>query len=524
MQLNYSAYVSENLTLLLLSVSTLSERTMRSGLFTVIKQLSVLVFTLTFCNISYAAETKGLPNDQFQAFLKQSKVAPGNLAKDQELIRKLSIPQLHEMVSSFNIGNYGFLHPMRIKGKELPSVLGRKFEELSVMAVWEGELKPIPFQFDEFDKVNHYIYVPGINKSPIDGTHLVLDAGDELIFMYRDAGATRYNSKLALKEGKIIHEIEIKDSLSNTRYAYLVENNSQRSDADYIDMDVEKSKIVSSYYHIEYDPKNFLNFKDVRPYVGTAADQRVIDNIYFELSANIFSKLVKVGLNSAKNVRIEVLGVQDGPVRSTAFIKIIIVFVGGKVPIFSMNSEISFYEQGMVMPNRTEVGKGAMFVNLFKNAEIIMYADMNGIDGGKISAQTFIDENGNRMYGVIDGKMDEEELKAVNAGLPGDWTWIESGLGWDIFMAFELPMEHLEGMTMQVYYLDDKEETTNFETFPGAARFGMILNGLPNDMKAIETLEMEYAFWFPDTVGPKGPENFHQQEKNPPKATVLEFK
>lgn len=496
---------------------------MRLGIFKTFKQLSIFALAMTLSNISFASDAKGLPDDQYQTFLKQSKVAPGNLAKDQDLIRKLSIPQLHEMVTSFNLGHYGFLHPMRIKGKDLPNALGKKFETLSLMSVWEGQLKPIPFQFDEFDKVNHYIYIPEVNKSPVDGTYLELDAGDELIFMYRDAG-TRLAKNAPLKEGTILNELEIKDSLGNIRYAYLVENNSQRSDADYIDMDVEKSKVTSSYYHIEYDPKNFLNFKDVRPYVGTAADQRVIDNIYFELSANIFSKFVKVGLNSAKNVRIEVLGVKDGPVRSTAFIKIIIVFVGGKIPIFSMNSEISFYEQGMVMPNRTEVGKGAMFVNLFKNAEIMMYADMNGVNGGKISAQSFIDENGKRMYGVIDGKMDEEELKAVNAGLPGDWTWIESGMGWDIFMAFELPMELLDGMTMKVYYLDDVNETTKFETYPGAARFGMILNGLPNDMKAIEKLEMEYAFWFPDTVGEKGPEDFHQQEKHPPTATILDFK
>jgi hypothetical protein len=501
-----------------------SERTMRLEISMIKKQFFLFAFAVTITSTSpiFASEKKGLPENQFQEFLTQSKIAPGNLSKDQELIRKLSIPQLHAMVDSFKLGNYGFLHPMRIKGKALPSLLGRKFSDLSVMAVWAGELKPIPFQFDEFDKENHYIYIPDINRSPIDGTYLELDAGDELIFLYRDAGETRYNEKSTLKQGKILKEIEIKDRRGNTRYAYVVENSPERSSVDYIDMDLKKSKVISSYYHIEYDSKNFLNFKDARPYVGTAADQRVIDNIYFELSANIFSKLVKVGLNSAQNVRITVLGVKDGPVRSTAFIKITIIF--GKIPIFSMNSEISFYEQGMVMPNRTEVGKGAMFVNLFKNAEMIMYADVNALDRGKISAQTFIDKNGKRLYGVIDGKMDAEEIQAMAAGLPGDWTWIESGKGWDIFMAFELPMEQLEGMTVKVYYLDDKNVTTDFETFPGAARFGMILNGLPNDMKAIEQLEMEYAFLFPDRVGEKGPEAFYQEWRNPPTTNILDIK
>ncbi len=485
---------------------------------------STLLLTICLSNATFAAKEKSLPDEQYQEFLKQSKIAPGNLAKDQELIRKLSNPQLHNMVESFNIGHYGFLHPMRIKGEKIPDILGRKMEELSVMAVWEGKLKPIPFQFDEFDAKNSYIYIPDVNKSPIDGTYLEVDPSDELIFMYRDAGETRFDKgAMTLSEGKILKELHIKDHLGNERFAYLVENNSERSDADYISTDIENSKIISSYYHIEYNPKNFLDFKDVRPYVGTAADQRVIDNIYFELSAKVAPGIFRVGMNSARNVRIKVLGVKDGPVRSTAFIKIVIV-LGGKVPIFSMNSEISFYEQGMVMPNRTEVGKGAVFVKLFKDAKIVMYADMNGIDGGKVSAQAFLDENGERLYGFIDGKMDEEENKAVAAGLPGDWTWIESGLGWDIFMAFKLPMEHLEGMTLKVYYEDDKEATTKFETFPGAGpKIGMVLNGLPKDMKAIEELDMEYAFWFPDKVGEKGPEAFHEQIVNPPLATIKDF-
>ncbi len=468
-------------------------------------------------------ETKSLPEAEFQAFLKQSKIAPGNLAKDGALIRKLSVPQLHQMVESFEIGHYGFLHPMRLKGEQFPDLLGRKFEELSVMAIWDGQLKPIPFQFDEFDKKNKYIYIPNINKSPVDGTYLELDPNDELIFMFRDAGTSRFSKNMALKEGKILKEIKITDTHGNIRYAYLVEHNSERSTADYIDADIDNSKITSSYYHLEYEPDNFLQFRDVRPYVGKAADQRVIDNIYFELSAYVFSPVMKVGMNSAKNVRIKVLGVKDGPVRATAFIKITIV-LGGKVPIFSMNSEISFYEQGMVMPNRTEVGKGAVFVKLFKEPEIIMYADMNGLEGGKVTAQAFKDENGNQLYGFIDGKMDEEEKRAVEAGLPGNWTWIESGLGWDIFMAFELPMEHLDGMSLRVYYEDDKEATTKFETFPGAGpKIGMVLNGLPKDMKAIEELNMEYAFWFPDTVGKAGPEGFYQEEQNPPKAEILPF-
>lgn len=471
------------------------------------------------------AAPKGLPDAEFQAFLKQGKLAPGNLIKDKELIRKLSNPQLNQAVNSFNVSHFSFLYPVKIKGQEIPSILGRKMEEISVMAVWENTLKPIPFQFDEFDNKNHYIYIPGVNKSPVKGTYLEVDPTDELLFMYRDTGEQRFDPKtMKVKAGKLLKELKFTDKKGRIRYAYLVEKNSERSTADYINTitNDKEGKIVSSFYHIEYDPKNFLVFKDVRPYVGTAADQRVIDNLYFEMSANVFS-FVKVGMNSDSNVRITILGTKDGPVRSTAFIKITIV-LNGTIPIFSMNSEISFYEQGLVMPNRTEVGKGATFVKIFKNPEIIMYLDMNSITNGRVSADSFVDASGKRLYGKVDGKMDEEETQAVSARLPGDWTWIETGLGWDIFMTFTLPMDKLKGMDLEVYYLDDKDATTEFETFPGAGpHIGMKLFGLPDNMQEIETLNMEYAFWFPDTVGEEGPEAFQQEALNPPKVQVLDL-
>lgn len=483
------------------------------------------IYLIFIGNVANADVKQGLSEKEYQTYLTSVKKTPGNISKDQALIRKLSIPQWKNLVESFNITHFGFLYPARIKGEKIPSILGKKIADISVMAVWDGKMKPIPFQIDEFDKKSRYIYIPKVNKSPIDGTYLEIDPNDELIFLYRDASEKRYQAKsMQPKEGKVLRELKFTDRQGRNRYAYVVENNSERSEADYIDASVEEAKVVSSFYHLDYDPKNFLNFKDMRPHVGTASDQRVVDNIYFELSANVFSRFIKVGMNSADNVRIKVLGVKDGPVRATYFIKIVIV-LAGKIPIFSMNSEISFYEQGMVMPNRTEVGKGAIFIKLFKNAEIIMYTDMNGIQGARVSAQAFEDEDGNRIYGIVDGKMDAAENMALTADVPGDWVWIESGLGWDVFMAFKLPMDELKGMESHVYYEDDDKSLAKHETFPGAGpRIGMIISGLPKDIKALETLDMEYSFWFPDTVGKAGPEEFNKEEQNRPTVEVIEVK
>lgn len=484
--------------------------------------LFVALFVTLFCNSALiAGEGKSLPKDEFQKFIKLNQSEPGNLATDKELIRKLSNKQLHQMVDSFNVGNFGFLYPTKIKGNEIPEIVGRKISELSLMSVWGGKLKPIPFQFDEFDEKHHYIYIPDVSKDDVDGTFEVVDELDELIFMYRDSSEKKYNPKtMGLKEGKVIKELKFTDNKGRVRYTYVVENNSQRNAADYMNADLEKGLVTSSFYRMEYNVKNFLEVYDVRPFLGTASDAPVLDTIYFKLSTGVFSRFLKVSLNSKDNVRVKILGFKDGAVRATALAKITIVLVGGKVPVFSMNTEISFYEQGMVLPNRTEPGKGAIFVKIFKDTEVVLYADMNGVQGGRMSAEAFVDDEGNRIYGDIDGKMDEIETTALSSGKAGDWTWIESGLGWDFFMAFKIPMELLEPMTMNVYYEDDLAATTKGENFPGAGpKVGMRLRGLPKNMKAIEKLDMEYSLWFPDTVG-KDPDSFYYDTVHRPQLEV----
>src|SRR5690606_27966909 len=120
----------------------------------------------------------------------------------------------------------------------------------------------------------------------------------------------------------------------------------ERSDLDYVDTPLESASMRTSFYNMAYDPDNFLIIKDFRPHVGKASDERVVDMIYFKVSANIFSKIFKVSLNSHDNIRVKVLGAKDGPVRSVLFLKISVVF--GGIPVFSMFSEINVYEQGLV--------------------------------------------------------------------------------------------------------------------------------------------------------------------------------
>ena len=471
-----------------------------------------------------ASSLKGIPVEEYQAYLQYSKLAPGNLSKDRGTLSRLSDQQVKDLVESFNVTHFGFLHPVKVSGKKIPQVLHRKIEELSVMAVWDGELKPIPFQFDEYDSKSRYIYIPDINTNAIDGVYGEVDLNDDLIFMLRDASEQRYDHNVSPpNEGTLLKELTFTDRQGRIRYAYLIEHNSQRSDVDYIryTQTEDNSNIDTSFFNLDFDPENFLNFKDLSNNYGSDAHHKILDEIYFEASANIFSSYFKVGFNSVDNVRVKILGVRDGPVRATVYSKIYIVLAG--ISLFGMNSEVSFYEQGLIFPNRTEVGKGTVLANLIKNPRILFYCDLN-VEGGNLTTQAFIDQNQEQVIVQIDGEMDLKEQETMKVELPGNWVWVQHGNGWEVVSTFKLSDTAFDGMASSIFYVDDEDIVTPHENIPGALpHIGLLLKGLPTDMAGLEKLDMEYAFWFTDSVGDNGPLEFYKDEQNPPSLQISDI-
>lgn len=491
------------------------------------KRILLIFFSLVSASVFLHAapldEEKGLSEQVFKQLKTDILAAPSVLSSEQKLLRKISSKQLAELVQAMDLSHHSFLYPVRIRGGKLTSLLGRDIRELSLMAIWNGQLRPIPFQFDEYDAKSGYIYIKDINPFPIEGREFYIDGKDELVFMYRDAGVEAYQAnKHFLQKGRVEQELAFEDMLGRKRFAYIVSGVSERSSKDYVDTDIEQAKVRSSFYNMAYDPKNFLVIKDMRPHVGKASDERVVDMIYFRMSANVFGKLFKVSMNSYDNIRVKVLGAKDGAVRSVLFVKVSVLV--GRIPVFSIFSEINLYEQGIVMPNRAEVGKGALFARIFKNPEMLIFLDMHGLQGGRVSADGFSDKQGRLQYGYIDGKMDDIEKYANKIRMPGDWIWLNSGLGWDVFMTLSFPEDKFAGMQTSLYYLDNLEIESKGETFKGAGpHLGMRVIGLPNNIQKLEDLDLEYAFWYPDTVGKQGPRNFYKHLSNPPTFKVNEM-
>ncbi|PCJ18844.1 MAG: hypothetical protein COB04_06735 [Gammaproteobacteria bacterium] len=460
-----------------------------------------------------------LNQDEINVFLDELESNPGWLPNNIEKLGQLRIDQFKEAIEYLDFTHFTFLHPVRIKGEEIPGVLGTEVERMSVWAVRGGELKPIPHQVDEYDVKLGWIYVPGVSPAEVDGEYRVLDESDELIFMYRDTGKETYDpTTMKPINGKVFKELKFEPKIGPTRYAYIVIDSPDRSTADYasIDLAEEETTIKTMFYTIKSDPESFINFRDFNAHVGPQQGTTIVDNLRITASAGILTKWARGTLDN-DNIRIHIVGVHDGAVRVAALAKLEILFAG--VQIFSLYTQVNFYDQGIHIPNRTELGSASYFARVLKNPSIEVSLDFVDVIGGEMSTASMWAEN--ESVGVVDGIMTDVEIAANEIPLPGDWVWLDSKQGWNLFMKLSVPPAMTEGMSTSVVYEDDPNSLRDYENYPGAnPRFGIRTNGLPDAIEKFHEMELDIGIWFPDTVGDDGPAVFNEELSSPPALSV----
>ena len=487
---------------------------------------AVLLFCLSllvphFSHAGYSGPR--LENDEIEVLLDQLKSDPDWLSANVEKVRQLRVDQFKHVIEYLGFTHFTFLHPMRIKGEEVNSLVGTDVDRISVWAVRGGELKPIPFQIDEFDEKLGWIYVPEASPAPVDGEYKKLDLSDELIFLYRDSGEQRYDAaKMQNINGRIVKELKLTPKIGSQRYVYLVLDSDSRSQGDYanIDLDKKETTVSTTFYTIKSDPKSFINFRDFAAHVGPVQGTTIVDNIRVTASAGILAKWARGTLDN-DNIRIHIIGAKDGAVRVAALAKLEILFAG--VQIFSLYTQVNFYDQGIHIPNRTEMGAASYFASVLRDPSIQIALDFVDVTGANVSAASVWDDHG---AFDVDGEMNEQEKLVNEKPLPGDWVWLASKQGWDVFMKISLPKEMTDGMYTAMLYEDDPNSIKDYENYPGAnPRIGIKTHGLPDSLEYFHELELDIGIWFPDTVGDPGPAVFNQEVNSPPQVSVrdLEF-
>lgn len=430
---------------------------------------------------------------------------PSYLHDHPEVLRSLTPPQLAQAIEALDLTHYSYLHPVVTKADTLPAAADKTIDTLSVAAVRGGELVPIPFQIDERD-TEGWAYIEGASEAQPVGTPGVFDAQDELVFMYRDSGENAYDAaRHGTPDGQILHELRFTHE-GRTRYAYLLQGNDRRSSADYVSFDAETGKSRNTYYQFVVSPQNFLDFKDFRANVGPTQDQRVLDAIYVELATGVISPWPRLSFDSVDNIKAELVRVKDGPVRALALLKLRIVVAN--IPVFNIWSEVTVYDQGIVLPVSIRIPGGEVLTRILNQPRFYLALDFKDIQGGHVNAAGSDDPAG---YAVVDGKLSALE-KTVTISHEKNWLWLASQRGWDVWARFDLPPDWPEQLDLR--YEDDPGATTDWENFPGATpRVGVDARGFPVGKLDIG---LDAMLWFPDTVGPGGPLGFAREVRNPP--------
>ncbi|MZR63972.1 hypothetical protein [Alcanivorax sp. DP30] len=444
--------------------------------------------------------TDGVPDAYFQHFIDFYKADPSALGRWAPGMRKISSAQLDATIKALDTTQFTYLYPMEMKGFELPGHMGIPIEELSVMAVRAGKFIPIPFQIDEFDKTG-LIWIDGENDHPAEGKPGTFDDFDELVFMFRDGGNSRYSpTEHALEAGEILEEIRLDSPRNQPRYIYLVRNNPERSTADYVSADLKAGQIQSTLMHLDYEPDDFTQIQSMAPRLGPHQDKSVFDNIYVNISTGILNQKLRVDLDTRKNIKATPIAVRDGPVRVSMLVKARIWYA--YLPtFFSQKFQVDFYEQSVTIPSRFAIGSVKVlkfFLMFLRDPRIHFAIDFHNLDGARVTFQSVY---GRQEYGLVDGEMSLFENTMNATRLPGDWLHMDSNQGWEMFFSNHMPVvpnglfdAFLNGVNMNMFYEDDADSLTDYERFPGATpRLGFQSSGLPrtviNLMGAIPKLD-----------------------------------
>lgn len=456
-----------------------------SGLAMLVK---CLVLVIASGNIAVTAESARpqVTDEVIDTFIDAYRDDPAALMHYAPMVRNASVAQMRRTIHRLGLTHFSYLYPMVISGAELSSAHDVPLERLSLMAVRGGKLIAIPFQFDEF---NHdgLIWIDGQTPGRPAGTRGALDQFDELAFMYRDGGEDRFDAQQhGQPEGKILKEIRLEADQSTPRYAYLVKDNPQRSEARYVDVSLDEGRIESTVLKMHFDRRNLLGINHVESRIGPHAGENVFDNIHIALSTGILNRNLRFSLDTENNIRVVPRAVAAGPIRNTMLLRVRIWYLGMPT-LVSQDIHAHFYEQGVVIPMPfavDSVGSLRYFVSLLREPRLDLSVDFHNLDGAKV---TFASVWRADQQALADYRMSDFEVGMNYARMPGDWLHLDSGRGWQMFFVNGMPLvegglfdQFMEGSELNMVYRDaDDIEGKSIRYNTVLPRIGFRLSGLP---------------------------------------------
>jgi len=364
-----------------------------------------------------------------------------------------------------------------IHGKQLPGMLGKKINTLSLLSGIGDRVVPIPFQVDEINSEGEWI-LPEIppeagrraRRTEHDDDQGRLDENDQLVFMIRDSG-DRIPVAAYPSEARTVEEITLTDSMGTGRsWVYLASFASRPpvSDRDYVSYRPDHNLLVSVNYELGFSKEVPISWS----HLSFQGAPNMIDRLKIRFETKIF------GIRYRRNethFKSHISSYKDGNVRVIRRVRSSIK-INRLLRTPSASSESIYYDNAIVIPFRAKVPVSLKsLMGIISDMKTRGGADMQNLHGWTLRVNT--DER----WLTVDGTMDETEQSVkgdgatwfVLSGPPGAYLCrIILDRKWD-----GTPQELL--ITTSFYYVDDDQAPDPPEHVPGQSpNVGFSMQGM----------------------------------------------
>ncbi|HEX4975443.1 MAG TPA: hypothetical protein VFV48_06130 [Pseudomonadales bacterium] len=366
-----------------------------------------------------------------------------------------------------------------IKGNILTPLLGKSSEIYSVMAVVDGKLQAIPFQFDDVNE-RGFVYTPG-GKLKINGQENIIEEQDQLALMYKDTGPQASAELRNSVEGKVVAEIVLNDH-GRRSYAYVLEGNPLRSPFHYTHFNKDTGLIKTNAYSLQVEPKNLLMWED---FIYQGSEQRsLLDTM--KLRVRVKMGFMKATITN-RLIPNRIVAVKNGPVRSIiemdaglSVFGIQLATAGASVVVTENTTEFPVY---ITIPSAASVLADNLFIEISLD-----FDDLNGMafrsELGPKEPLIAGDKKGN----PADYKVDLEH----------NWLSASSRKNWDIIALFKRDPNFVA--TLGALYKDQSrgDDADGPERVEGSSpQVGYTAQDIPTGLSTFLGIDLFYSpdFW-----------------------------
>ncbi|HVK99365.1 MAG TPA: hypothetical protein VM553_06100 [Dongiaceae bacterium] len=338
-----------------------------------------------------------------------------------------------------------------IEGEDIPAAVGSALEDLSLAAVVDNGMEPVPFQIDQYNRGGALYFKDW--DVPLAGDAKRFDTTDKLLFLFKDAGPRRTANDVY--DGEIVAEILLEDNAGIERFVYLVKGSRLRSEEQYVRYSAEMGLVETDFYQMRYNRENHLKWEDFAAtnFVG----ERPLDSLKLSLNMGAVTSLIPMELDNDDLVAVP-KGENIGPIRTTTQLDLTMYYL--QVPIMHLSMQVHHYPKFVLYDVRGIIpGFRRMLMNK-------PYLNMS-LDANRLMGATVRMANGPKEPGIVDGKISalEEQMRKTSFTKDDNWYWVSTLRNMDV-VAF---LNYLDGFDEPVspYIQDDLDSFEPPEIFPG---------------------------------------------------------